>query len=154
MAHACTTRVSLTTASAVARGPARRAARASIARRVPASAVDSRASLSTRRDARSTTTTTARALPVAELAGLDTTGFDTMFINALKIGLPLYGAVVGAIFIFGTIAKVAFPKKYDAAMYGAEAKKEVANIDLDNLSEEDAKAVAELEEELRKEGKL
>jgi len=77
-----------------------------------------------------------------------------MFINALKIGLPLYGAVVGAIFIFGTIAKVAFPKKSDAAMYGAEAKKEVANIDLDNLSEEDAKAVAELEEELRKEGKL
>ena len=52
---------------------------------------------------------------------------------------------MGAIFIFGTIAKVAFPKKYDAAMYGAEAKKEVANIDLDNLSEEDAKAVAELE---------
>jgi len=39
-------------------------------------------------------------------------------------------------------------------MYGAEAKKEVEGIDLDNLSEEDAAAVAALEEELRKEGKL
>ena len=77
-----------------------------------------------------------------------------MFLKALNIGLPLYGAVVGAIFIFGTIAKVAFPEKFDDAMYSAEAKKDVANIDLDNLSEEDAKAVAELEEELRKEGKL
>ena len=49
---------------------------------------------------------------------------------------------------------MAFPEKYDAALYGAEAKKEVEKIDLDNLSEEDAKAVAELEAELRKEGKL
>ena len=52
-----------------------------------------------------------RAVPVADLAGIDTTGFDTMFLKALNIGLPLYGAVVGAIFIFGTIAKVAFPEK-------------------------------------------
>ena len=88
------------------------------------------------------------------IAGIDTSGFDQMFINGLKVGIPLYGAVVGAVFIFRTIAKVTFPEKYDAALYGAEAKKEVEKIDLDNLSEEDAKAVAELEAELRKEGKL
>jgi len=151
MAHACAPRVSLATAtvSAVARRPAR----ASVARRGASSSIDSRrVSLSTRRDA--PRSTTARAVPVADLAGIDTTGFDTMFLKALNIGLPLYGAVVGTIFIFGTIAKVAFPEKFDDAMYSAEAKKDVANIDLDNLSEEDAKAVAELEEELRKEGKL
>jgi len=100
-----------------------------------------------------------RATPTTELtqlalAGIDTTGFDTVVINALKLAIPLYCAGVGAIFIFGTIAKVAFPDKYDKAMYGAEAKKEVEGIDLDNLSEEDAAAVAALEEELRKEGKL
>ena len=96
------------------------------------------------------------AVDVAQvaIAGIDTSGFDQMFINGLKVGIPLYGAVVGAVFIFGTIAKVAFPEKYDAALYGAEAKKEVEKSDLDNLSEEDAKAGAELEAELRKEGKL
>lgn len=79
-----------------------------------------------------------------------------MFINGLKIGLPLYGAVVGAIFIFGTIAKVAFPEKYDAAMYGKVAREDVekGKIDLDNLSEEDARAVAELEAEMRARGEL
>ena len=112
MAHACAPRVSLATAavSAVARRPAR----ASVARRGASSSVDSRrVSLSTRRDA--PRSTTARAVPVADLAGIDTTGFDTMFLKALNIGLPLYGAVVGAIFIFGTIAKVAFPEKFDGA---------------------------------------
>jgi hypothetical protein len=139
MAHACAPRVSLATAtvSAVARRPAR----ASVARRGASSSIDSRrVSLSTRRDA--PRSTTARAVPVADLAGIDTTGFDTMFLKALNVGLPLYGAVVGAIFIFGTIAKVAFPKKFDDAMYGAEAKKDVANIDLDNLSEEDVRGRA------------
>ena len=104
--------------------------------------------------ARASTRRAAVDVTQVAIAGIDTSGFDQMFINGLKVGIPLYGAVVGAVFIFGTIAKVAFPEKYDAALYGAEAKKEVANIDLDNLSEEDAKAVAELEAELRKEGKL
>lgn len=108
----------------------------------------------TTRDAIQTRATPTVELTQLALAGIDTTGFDTVVINALKLAIPLYCAGVGAIFIFGTIAKVAFPDKYDKAMYGAEAKKEVEGIDLDNLSEEDAAAVAALEEELRKEGKL
>ena len=108
----------------------------------------------TTRDAIQTRATPTTELTQLALAGIDTTGFDTVVINALKLAIPLYCAGVGAIFIFGTIAKVAFPDKYDKAMYGAEAKKEVEGIDLDNLSEEDAAAVAALEEELRKEGKL
>ena len=98
-----------------------------------------------------------RALPLSEIAlQIDTTQFDQAFLTGLRIGLPLYGSIVGAIFIFGTIAKVAFPDKYDAAVYGAEAKRDVekGKIDLDNLSEDDAKAVAELEAELRAQGKL
>ena len=54
-----------------------------------------------------------------------------------------------SIFIFGTIAKIAFPDKYDAAVYQDKAKEMVADefIDLDNLSPEDLAAVAELEAE-------
>lgn len=140
--------------SSVVRHADRRAARRPsnvVARRTASS------SLSTKmptRDAIQTRATPTTELTQLALAGIDTTGFDTVVINALKLAIPLYCAGVGAIFIFGTIAKVAFPDKYDKAMYGAEAKKEVEGIDLDNLSEEDAAAVAALEEELRKEGKL
>ena len=96
----------------------------------------------------------AQTIADVALFGIDTTSFDLVVINAIKLAIPLYCAGVGAIFIFGTIAKVAFPEKYDKAMYGAEAKKEIENLDLDNLSAEDAAAVAALEEEMRKSGKL
>lgn len=131
----------------------RRRARPNVVRR--ASTHIASLSVKTNRDGvRTRATPTTTELTQLALAGIDTTGFDTVVINALKLAIPLYCAGVGAIFIFGTIAKVAFPDKYDKAMYGAEAKKEVEGIDLDNLSEEDAAAVAALEEELRKEGKL
>jgi len=131
----------------------RRRARPNVVRRAPTHMAS--LSVKTNRDGvRTRATPTTTELTQLALAGIDTTGFDTVVINALKLAIPLYCAGVGAIFIFGTIAKVAFPDKYDKAMYGAEAKKEVEGIDLDNLSEEDAAAVAALEEELRKEGKL
>jgi hypothetical protein len=131
----------------------RRRARPNVVRRAPTHIAS--LSVTTNRDGvRTRATPTTTELTQLALAGIDTTGFDTVVINALKLAIPLYCAGVGAIFIFGTIAKVAFPDKYDKAMYGAEAKKEVEGIDLDNLSEEDAAAVAALEEELRKEGKL
>jgi hypothetical protein len=131
----------------------RRRARPNVVRRAPTHIAS--LSVKTNRDGvRTRATPTTTELTQLALAGIDTTGFDTVVINALKLAIPLYCAGVGAIFIFGTIAKVAFPDKYDKAMYGAEAKKEVEGIDLDNLSEEDAAAVAALEEELRKEGKL
>ena len=131
----------------------RRRARPNVVRRAPTHTAS--LSVKTNRDGvRTRATPTTTELTQLALAGIDTTGFDTVVINALKLAIPLYCAGVGAIFIFGTIAKVAFPDKYDKAMYGAEAKKEVEGIDLDNLSEEDAAAVAALEEELRKEGKL
>ncbi|CAL55189.1 unnamed product [Ostreococcus tauri] len=132
------------------------ASRASIATVRALNTVDGCA-LSTPRRARRAASLAPRASSVSELAlAIDTSGFDQMFINGLKIGLPLYGAVVGAIFIFGTIAKVAFPEKYDAAMYGKVAREDVekGKIDLDNLSEEDARAVAELEAEMRARGEL
>lgn len=130
----------------------RRRARPNVVRRAPTHMAS--LSVKTNRDGVRTRATPTTELTQLALAGIDTTGFDTVVINALKLAIPLYCAGVGAIFIFGTIAKVAFPDKYDKAMYGAEAKKEVEGIDLDNLSEEDAAAVAALEEELRKEGKL
>lgn len=143
-----------TVPSILARGRSRSArASAQATKRACPTAKSALLSTSSRRESSSVT----RALPLAELAlEIDTTQFDQTFLTGLRIGLPLYGAIVGAIFIFGTIAKVAFPQKYDAAVYGAEAKREVekGKIDLDNLSEEDAKAVAELEAELRAQGKL
>jgi hypothetical protein len=56
---------------------------------------------------------------------------------------------VGTIFVFGTIAKIAFPDKYDAAVYKGKAEELVADeiIDLDNLSPEDIAAVEALEAE-------
>jgi hypothetical protein len=140
--------------SSVVRHADRRAARRPsnvVARRTASSSLSMKMPT---RDAIQTRATPTTELTQIALAGIDTTGFDTVVINALKLAIPLYCAGVGAIFIFGTIAKVAFPDKYDKAMYGAEAKKEVEGIDLDNLSEEDAAAVAALEEELRMEGKL
>ena len=70
------------------------------------------------------------------LAGYDTSALDTLFVNAASIILPAWGAIVGTIFVFGTIAKVAFPDKYDAAVYKNKAVELVQDeiIDLDNLS--------------------
>ena len=98
----------------------------------------------------------ARAVPLADVAllGIDTSSFDQMVIGAMRAAIPLYMAGAGTLFVVGTIAKVAFPDKFDDAMYGAAAKKEVEGIDLDNLSEEDAAAVAALEAELKAQGKL
>ena len=55
----------------------------------------------------------------------------------------------------GTIAKVAFPDKYDDAVYKNKAKELVQDeiIDLDNLSEADLAAVAALEKERAEQGK-
>lgn len=143
-----------TVPSALAQGSSRRApASARTTKRACPTAKSALLSTSSRRESSSVT----RALPLSEIAlQIDTTQFDQAFLTGLRIGLPLYGSIVGAIFIFGTIAKVAFPDKYDAAVYGAEAKRDVekGKIDLDNLSEDDAKAVAELEAELRAQGKL
>ncbi|EEH58894.1 uncharacterized protein MICPUCDRAFT_46673 [Micromonas pusilla CCMP1545] len=85
----------------------------------------------------------------------DTTAFDEMFVNAASIILPAWGAIVGTIFVFGTIAKVAFPDKYDDAVYKNKAKELVQDeiIDLDNLSEADLAAVAALEKERAEQGK-
>jgi len=88
------------------------------------------------------------------LAGVDTTAFDQIVIDGLRAAIPLYMAGVGALFVFGTVYKVAFPDKFDDAMYGKEAKKAVEGIDLDNLSDEDKAAVAALEAELKAKGKL
>lgn len=141
--------------SSVVRADRRSARPSSVVARRTASLSTPANKMPTTRDAIRTRATPARAeLAQIALGGIDTTGFDAVVINALKLAIPLYCAGVGAIFILGTIAKVAFPDKYDAAMYGAEAKKDVEGIDLDNLSEEDAAAVAALEEELRREGKL
>jgi|EP00223_Ostreococcus_mediterraneus_P004979 predicted regulator of Ras-like GTPase activity (Roadblock/LC7/MglB family) len=98
----------------------------------------------------------ARAVPLADVAllGIDTSSFDQMVIGAMRAAIPLYMAGAGTLFVVGTIAKVAFPDKFDDAMYGKAAKKEVEGIDLDNLSEEDAAAVAALEAELKAQGKL
>jgi len=98
----------------------------------------------------------ARAVPLADVAllGIDTSSFDQMVIGAMRAAIPLYMAGAGTLFVVGTIAKVAFPDKFDDAMYGEAAKKEVEGIDLDNLSEEDAAAVAALEAELKAQGKL
>ena len=88
------------------------------------------------------------------LAGYDTSALDTLFVNAAAIILPAWGAIVGTIFVFGTIAKVAFPDKYDAAVYKNKAVELVQDeiIDLDNLSPEDLAAVAALEAERAAEG--
>lgn len=90
-----------------------------------------------------------QAVPELALAGLDTSSFDEAFVNIASFILPAWGLIVGTIFIFGTIAKVAFPEKYDDAVYKDKAKELVDDetIDLDNLSEADLKAVAELEAE-------
>ena len=89
------------------------------------------------------------------LAGYDTSALDTLFVNAASIILPAWGAIVGTIFVFGTIAKVAFPDKYDAAVYKNKAVELVQDeiIDLDNLSPEDLAAVAALEAERAAEAK-
>ena len=46
-------------------------------------------------------------------AVVDTTSFDEAFVNIASFILPAWGAI-GGIFVFGTIAKIAFPDKYDA----------------------------------------
>ena len=80
---------------------------------------------------------------------VDTSEFDKLFVNVASFILPAWGVIVGTLFIFGTIAKVAFPEKYDAAVYKGKAAEMVQDeiIDLDNLSEEDLAAVAALEAE-------
>lgn len=90
-----------------------------------------------------------QAVPELALAGLDTSAVDSAFINIASFILPAWGVTVGTLFIFGTIAKVAFPDKYDAAVYKGKAEELVEDeiIDLDNLSEEDLAAVAALEAE-------
>lgn len=111
----------------------------------------SSASIAVRASAGVETATTAASQAVSEiaLAGIDTTSFDELFVNVASFILPAWGVVVGSIFIFGTIAKLAFPEKYDAAVYDGKAKEMVADeiIDLDNLSAVDLAAVAELEAE-------
>ena len=49
---------------------------------------------------------------------------------------------------------ITWPPPESVTKTSAQAKKEVEKIDLDNLSEEDAEAVAMLEAELRKKGEL
>ena len=79
-----------------------------------------------------------QAVPELALAGVDTSSFDEAFVNIASFILPAWGIIVGTIFIFGTIAKVAFPEKYDDAVYKDKAKELVDDetIDLDNLSVE------------------
>ena len=88
-------------------------------------------------------------VPELALAGYDTSNLDTLFVNVASFILPAWGIIVGTIFIFGTIAKVLFPEKYDAAVYDDKAKElvDADEIDLDNLSAEDLAAVAALEAE-------
>jgi hypothetical protein len=88
-------------------------------------------------------------VPELALAGYDTSNLDTLFVNVASFILPAWGIIVGTIFIFGTIAKVLFPEKYDAAVYDGKAKElvDADEIDLDNLSAEDLAAVAALEAE-------
>tara|TARA_B100000768_G_scaffold156161_1_gene153586 strand:- start:2627 stop:2965 length:339 start_codon:yes stop_codon:yes gene_type:complete len=91
-----------------------------------------------------------QAIPqVADVFGIDTSAADTVFVNAASIILPAWGAIVGAIFVFGTVYKIAFPDKYNEQVYSGKAAEMVQDemIDLDNLSEEDLAAVAELEAE-------
>ena len=89
------------------------------------------------------------AVPELALAGYDASALDEAFVNIASFILPAWGVIVGTIFIFGTIYKVAFPDKYDEAVYKGKAVEMVEDeiIDLDNLSEADLKAVAELEAE-------
>ena len=91
-----------------------------------------------------------QAVPqVADIFGIDTSAADTLFVNAASIVLPAWGAIVGAIFVFGTVYKIAFPDKYNEQVYSGKAAEMVQDeiIDLDNLSEDDLAAVAELEAE-------
>ena len=88
------------------------------------------------------------------IPGVDTTQFDQMFINVASFILPAWGIIVGTIFVFGTIAKVAFPEKYDEMTTKAEKVSFKGQIDLDNLSEDDLAAVAELEAEMKAKGKM
>ena len=91
-----------------------------------------------------------QAVPqVADIFGIDTSAADTLFVNAASIILPAWGAIVGAIFVFGTVYKIAFPDKYNEQVYSGKAAEMVQDeiIDLDNLSEDDLAAVAELEAE-------
>ena len=87
--------------------------------------------------------------PLGELAGLDTTSFDELFISFLRVGLPVWGACVSVLFVFGTIAKVAFPEKYDKTFYDADKKVEKLDdaFDFSNLSPEDFASVSALEAE-------
>ncbi len=103
---------------------------------------------------RSTITRAVDDVAQGAVVGIDTTEFDTVFIDVATIVTEAVFAITAVVLILGTVAKVAFPEKFDAATYRAQAKKEVEKIDLDNLSEEDAEAVAKLEAELRKKGEL
>ena len=86
---------------------------------------------------------------MADIFGIDTSAADTLFVNAASIILPAWGAIVGAIFVFCTVYKIAFPDKYNEQVYSGKASEMVQDeiIDLDNLSEDDLAAVAELEAE-------
>ena len=88
------------------------------------------------------------------IPGVDTSEFDQMFINVASFILPAWGIIVGTIFVFGTIAKVAFPEKYDEMTTKAEKESFKGQIDLDNLSADDLAAVAELEAEMKAKGKM
>ena len=88
------------------------------------------------------------------IPGVDTSEFDQMFINVASFILPAWGIIVGTICVFGTIAKVAFPEKYDEMTTKAEKESFKGQIDLDNLSADDLAAVAELEAEMKAKGKM
>ena len=88
------------------------------------------------------------------IPGVDTSEFDQMFINVASFILPAWGIIVGTIFVFGTIAKVAFPEKYDEMTTTAEKESFKGQIDLDNLSADDLAAVAELEAEMKAKGEM
>lgn len=88
------------------------------------------------------------------IPGVDTSEFDQMFINVASFILPAWGIIVGTIFVFGTIAKVAFPEKYDEMTTKAEKESFKGQIDLDNLSADDLAAVAELEAEMKAKGEM
>jgi|TARA_B100001996_G_scaffold374637_1_gene353527 hypothetical protein len=88
------------------------------------------------------------------IPGVDTTEFDQMFVNVASFILPAWGIIVGTIFFFGTIAKVAYPEKYDELTTRAEKEAIKGKLDLDNLSEDDLAAVAELEAEMKAKGKM
>jgi len=100
-------------------------------------------------DADSVVAGVSQAVPELALAGYDTSALDNAFVSVASFILPAWGVIVGTLFVVGTIYKIAFPDKYDEAVYKGKATEMVdgESIDLDNLSEADMAAVAELEAE-------